>query len=66
MKAIELKKRFLKDDKLKDAGVIAIRTTGAQSDKKEREGYWWHVHDDEEIPSENNYTIALHPRNVSY
>ncbi len=49
MKAIELKKRYLKEDKLEIFGVIAIG-----------KGYWYHVHNDEVIPED--CVLALHPR----
>ena len=52
MKAIDLKKKYLKKKMLNKVGVIAI--------KKET---WWHVHDNERIPK-NGETIALHPREL--
>ena len=46
--AIGLKKRYIKQEKMEYIGVIAIK-----------DGTWWHVHDDEEVPDE---TIAFHVR----
>ena len=51
MKAIELMKRFVKPDKHGECGVIAIDA---------KTNHWFHVHNDEEVPSEKEYDIAIH------
>lgn len=51
MKAIELKRKWLKENMINKVGVIAIG-----------KDYWYHVHNDEEIPQ--GLTIALHPRGL--
>jgi hypothetical protein len=52
-KAIEIKKKYIKENKLNKTGVIAI---GEGKDGL----YWFHVHDNEIIP--DDCTIAIHPR----
>ena len=54
MKAIEIKKKYVKEDMFDKVGVIAI------SQSKEKQ-FWYHVHEDEKIP-EKDYDIAIHIR----
>jgi len=49
MEAQELKDKYLREEVKGKVGVIAIG-----------EDYWYHVHNNEEIPKD--LTIALHPR----
>lgn len=51
MKAIELMKKYVKPSMRGECGVIAIHQI-----KK----FWYHVHNDEEVPSEKEYDIAIH------
>ena len=46
MKAIELKQRYLKKKEQDRVGVVACDI---------KKGFWFHVHNDEEIPRENTY-----------
>ncbi len=55
MKAIKLKKEFIKNKKLGEVGVIAI------SQDRNKPEYWYHIHNDEEIP-EAGFDIAIHIR----
>lgn len=52
MKADEIKKQIVKPEQRDLVGVIAI---------KDNKSVWFHVHDDEEIPTEG-WTIAILPR----
>lgn len=60
MKAIDFKNKFLKEEVKDSVGVIAIGF-----DKKGKQ-FWFHVHDNEELPDKDEqgkpYTIALHLR----
>lgn len=60
MKAIELKQKYLKKREQGNVGVVAVDI---------KKGFSFHVHDNEEIPTENTYydppttySIYLHPR----
>jgi len=60
MKANELKEKFVKEECREYVGVIRIFPVEANEGPS---GDWVHIHDDEEIPEEDDgSTIALHPR----
>jgi len=54
MKAEDLKKEYVREEMSDDVGVIGILDSG----------YWYHIHDDEEVPEDEEVTVALHPRRV--
>ena len=53
MKAIEIIEEYVKEDVKDNVGIIAI------SQEKDNM-FWYHVHDDEEIPED--FDIAIHIR----
>jgi len=55
MKAIDIKKKFIKSDLFEDVGIIAIS-------KDNYNMFWYHVHEDEELPNKEEYEIAIHIR----
>jgi len=60
MKANELKEKFVKEECREYVGVIRIFPVKPDEVPL---GGWVHIHDDEEIPEEDDGSaIALHPR----
>jgi len=52
MKAGKIVKEFVKKDKQAKVGVIAIN----------KKGFWFHVHNNEDIPSSKEWDMAIHIR----
>jgi len=53
MKAKEILDKFIKKEMINKVGVIAISQTPKM--------YWYHIHNNEQVP-EKGYSIAIHVR----
>jgi len=59
MKAKEILDKYINKEQREQVGVIAI---------SDNLGYWFHVHEDEEVPEDNNedtFVIAMVPFSTS-
>lgn len=56
--AKEILDKYVKEEVREEAGAIAI---GVRKGSKEGDIFWYHIHEDEEVPEED-FDIALHIR----